>query len=341
MRTPSTVDNQHVVNLVVLLVSATAAWLAPLQTFLLAYAVIGPFHYLTEIAWLRKKDYYFGDGIISPRLFLMITVALCSVACLDLYFRRGWAAYAIGGLIVLSLGALGKNVPVLLGAFGLMVAIKLFVHGYGLFLAVFVPTVIHVYVFTLIFLISGAMRGTRRTLLAWLNPLLLVAIPVVLVRLGNGAGIGMGTGTPGQYWMTSEATFASLHEYIAGMLGLGMHFDPHGTLGPNAIAVFRFLAFIYLHHYLNWFAKTELLAWHKVSRTSWLIIGTVYAAAIGSYAYSFAVGFYAAYFLSLLHVLLELPLNLRSVRGIVLQPWNAWRAKIELARGKTVEPQAR
>jgi len=325
MRTSRAAENQHFVNLVVLLFSAAAAWLAPLQTFLLAYAVIGPFHYLTEIAWLRKKDYYFGDGIISPGQFLTVSVALCGVACLDLYFRRGWAAYAIGVLIVLSLGALVKNVPVLLASFGLLLAVKFFFHGYGLFLAVFVPTVVHVFVFTLIFLISGAMRGTRRTLLAWLNPLLLVTIPVVLIRLGSGPASAM----PGHYFMTSETTFAPLHEYIAGLIGLGMHFDPGKALEPNAIAVFRFLAFIYLHHYLNWFAKTELLAWHKVSRPGWVAIGLLYAAAIGSYAYSFAVGFYAAYFLSLLHVLLELPLNWRGGIGIVAQPWNVWRARMQ------------
>ena len=36
-----------------------------------------------------------------------------------------------------------------------------------------------------------------------------------------------------------------------------------------AAGVLRFLAFIYLFHYLNWFAKTEELPqlWHKVSRS--------------------------------------------------------------------------
>ena len=325
MKPSSAGESQHIINLWVLLVSAAAAWLAPLQTFLIAYAVIGPFHYLTEIAWLRKKDFYFSDGVISSRVYVFISFVLCGVACLDFYFRRGWGTYAIVALIVLSLGALVKNVPVLLGAFALLVATRFLVHGYGLFFAAFVPTVVHVFVFTLIFLISGAMRGTRRTLLAWLNPLLLVTIPVVLIRLGSGPASAM----PGHYFMTSETTFAPLHEYIAGLIGLGMHFDPGKALEPNAIAVFRFLAFIYLHHYLNWFAKTELLAWHKVSRPGWVAIGLLYAAAIGSYAYSFAVGFYAAYFLSLLHVLLELPLNWRGGIGIVAQPWNVWRARMQ------------
>jgi hypothetical protein len=309
-----------VVNLCALLVSAAAAWVAPLPTFIPAYAVLGPFLYLTEIAWLRKKDYYFGDGVVSPRVYLVISCLLCGVACLDLYFRRGWAAWAVGALIVLSLGALVKNIPVLLGALGLLFATRYFVHGYGLFLAAFVPTVVHVYLFTLMFVVSGAMRGAR-SILGWVNAALLVAIPLVLVRLG-------GDGTPSAYWMASETSLAGLHEYIGGLMGLGMHFDAHSALEPNAVAVFRFLAFIYLHHYLNWFAKTELLAWHKVSRRSWVTIGAVYAAALGSYAYSFAAGFYAAYFLSLLHVLLELPLDWRSAVGIVAQPWQAWRARM-------------
>jgi hypothetical protein len=320
VKSSSSVQNQHVVNLCALLVSAAAAWVAPLPTFILAYAVLGPFHYLTEIAWLKKKDFYFGDGVVSPRVYLAVSCLLCGVACLDLYLRRGWAAWAVGALIVLSLGALVKNVPVLLGALGLVFATRYFVHGYGLFLAAFVPTVVHVYVFTLMFVVAGAMRG-RQTVLGWVNPALLVAIPLVLVRLGGGA-------TPSGYWMRSEVSQAGLHEYIGGLLGLGMHFDPHSALEPNAVAVFRFLAFIYLHHYLNWFAKTELLAWHKVSRRSWVAIGVAYSAALGSYAYSFATGFYVAYFLSLLHVLLELPLDWRSGVGIVMQPWRTWRARM-------------
>jgi hypothetical protein len=322
MAEQSGVRSQHFVNFWVLLFSAIAAWLAPLQTFIIAYAVIGPFHYLTEIAWLRRKQFYFSNGIIPPQLYAATSIVLCVVACLDLYFKRGWGVYAIGLLLVLSLGALVKNVPVLLGALALVFATKFFVHGYGLFIAAFVPTVVHVFVFTLIFLLSGAMREKRTTVLAWVNPLLLVAIPLVLVRLGGSLGA-----TPGAYWMSSEKLFAPLHEYIAGLLGLGMHFDPGGVLEPNAVAIFRFLAFIYLHHYLNWFAKTELLNWHKVSRRGWVIILTLYAAALGSYAYSFAVGFYAAYFLSLLHVLLELPLNWQGAVGLFSRPWNAWRTR--------------
>jgi hypothetical protein len=318
--------SQHAVNLAVLLFSAAMAWVAPLQTFIVAYAVIGPFHYLTEIAWLRKKEFFFGDGVVSPRVYLLTASVLCVFASLDLHFKRGWAVYAIGALIVLSLGAMVRNVPVLIGALALVFATKFFVHGYGLFVAAFVPTVVHVYFFTLIFLVSGALRGRRMSPLGWLNPLLLIAIPLVMVRLSGRYGVGM----PGAYWMASETSFKEIHEYISGLLGLGMHFDSGSALAPSTVATFRFLAFIYLHHYLNWFAKTELLAWHKVSRRSWVAVVAIYAAMIGSYAYHFAIGFYASYFLSLLHVLLELPLNWRSGVGIFAQPWSAWRARREV-----------
>jgi hypothetical protein len=164
------------------------------------------------------------------------------------------------------------------------------------------------------------------SVMGWVNPLLLIAIPLLMVRLSGRFGVGM----PGAYWMASESSFKEIHEYISGLLGLGMHFDSGAALAPSTVATFRFLAFIYLHHYLNWFAKTELLAWHKVSRRSWVVVVAIYAGMIGSYAYNFAIGFYASYFLSLLHVLLELPLNWRSGVGIVAQPWSAWRARREV-----------
>ena len=41
MKSSSSGTNQHAVNLAVLLVSAAMAWVAPLQTFIVAYAVIG------------------------------------------------------------------------------------------------------------------------------------------------------------------------------------------------------------------------------------------------------------------------------------------------------------
>ncbi len=306
-----------------LLLSAFAAWLLPLETFLIAGVLIGPFHYLTEIAWLHKKDFYFGSGLIPPAGYLGTAVLLCGAAALDLRLHRGWTAYAVAGLLVLSFSAVVRSLPLVLGLLALVAATRFFVHGYGLFLAAFVPTIVHVYFFTFLFLVSGALRGKRASRFGAFNAFLLLALPAVLLRLPAKLPMGL----PGHAWMNSEALFAGVHEYIAGLMGLGMHFNPAGALEPHAILVFRFLAFIYLHHYLNWFAKTELLAWHKVSPRAWAAILVLYAGLIASYFFSFALGFYATYALSLLHVLLELPLNWQSGASIAVQPWKRWKAR--------------
>ena len=319
-RRTTVLQHQDRVNLCALGISAALALYWPLQTFLIAYAFVGPFHYLTEIAWLRKKQYYYGEGVVSPRWFVAATTALCVVASLDLYYRKGWTAYIVALLLVLSLGSLVTNRWVLAGALVLVGATRFLVHGYGLFLAAFVPTVVHVYVFTLLFLLSGVMRAKRANWLGWVNPALLLALPMLLVKLPALPSL------PGHYWMISEAPFASTHRYIAEFLGLGMHFDPGRPLDAGTTAIFRFLAFIYLHHYLNWFAKTELLEWHKLSRPAWGAIAAIYAASISMYWYSFTVGFYAVYFLSLLHVLLELPLDWRAASALVTVPIRQWRA---------------
>ena len=322
-KSTSILGNQHAANFCVLLFSAIAAWLFPLETFLFAGVIIGPFHYLTEIAWLRKKDFYFRDGVIPPVAYLVVTVILCILAASDFTLHHGWTAYAVAALIVLSLSTLIRSIPVLIGILILVGATKFFIHGYALFLAAFVPTVIHVFVFTFIFLLSGALRGKRASGFGAFNAFLLLAIPVLLIRLPASLPMGL----PGHAWMQSEALFSNVHEYIAGLMGLGMHFNAGAALEPNAILVFRFLGFIYLHHYLNWFAKTELLAWHKVSKRSWATVLVIYTLLITSYFFSFALGFYATYGLSLLHVLLELPLNWQAGAGIVVQPWTRWKAR--------------
>ena len=41
-----------------MIVSAVLAFILPFELFLFSYAVLGPLHYLTEIGWLHKKNYF-------------------------------------------------------------------------------------------------------------------------------------------------------------------------------------------------------------------------------------------------------------------------------------------
>jgi hypothetical protein len=310
--------NQHVSNFLALVVSAVAASVAPLQVFIFVYAFVGPLHYLTEIAWLRKTNFYVGGGAISERVYVVLAAVLCVAVSADFYVHRGLTGYAIGILMVLSLGAWVKNPYVLISALIAGYVAKFFVHGLVMFVAVILPTIVHVYVFTILFMVSGLIRERKRTMLAWINPVLLLGLPVLLLMAR------WSYPAPGRYWISAEAGFSALHGYLAGLLGHNLHPDASILDDPAAAGVLRFLAFIYLFHYLNWFAKTELLQWHRVSRGSWGWISVLYSLSVGCYLWNFTVGFYLVNFLSMLHVFLEFPLNWHTSRFLTTSVARLW-----------------
>ena len=51
-------DQINYINIGLMLVSAVLAFILPFELFLFSYAVLGPLHYLTEIGWLHKKNYF-------------------------------------------------------------------------------------------------------------------------------------------------------------------------------------------------------------------------------------------------------------------------------------------
>ena len=52
------VDTIKHLNIVLMVASVVVAAYLPFETFLLAYAVLGPLHYLTEISWLHDRGYF-------------------------------------------------------------------------------------------------------------------------------------------------------------------------------------------------------------------------------------------------------------------------------------------
>ena len=78
----------------------------------------------------------------------------------------------------------------------------------------------------------------------------------------------------------------------------------------------RLIAFAYTYHYLNWFSKTSIIKWHEVSMNRIAVIAVVWLASLALYAYNYDTGMAILYFLSILHVMLEFPLNHRTFAGI-------------------------
>ena len=84
----------------------------------------------------------------------------------------------------------------------------------------------------------------------------------------------------------------------------------------GSIILTRVIAFAYTYHYLNWFSKTRVINWHRISLTRAIIIGLIWAASVGLYFYNYRIGYRWLFILSLSHVILEFPLNHRSFVGI-------------------------
>ena len=90
------------------------------------------------------------------------------------------------------------------------------------------------------------------------------------------------------------------------------------TLFQSAVglSIARFIAFAYTYHYLNWFSKTEVIKWHQVPAKWLATVIALWILSVVLYLYDYKTGLMALYFLSMLHVFLEFPLNYRSVIGI-------------------------
>ena len=82
------------------------------------------------------------------------------------------------------------------------------------------------------------------------------------------------------------------------------------------LAVMRLIAFAYTYHYLNWFSKTSIIRWHHVTRRRAVLIFAAWGGAVALYFFDYATGLSVLYMLSVLHVLLEFPLDHQTFAGI-------------------------
>ena len=195
-------DRINYVNIGLMVITAVLAFIMPFETFLFAYAFLGPLHYLTEISWLHDRQ-YFSKGKYDFVVLLVIGVLL-SFAAFAKDFDYHWEIYTqfvelnlfdkllVFALFSAVLFALVKNVVVkIISCFLLFV----FVSGWlskdnevanqnstAIFaLTSLVPTLIHVYLFTGLFMLYGALKSRSKSGL-W-QIVGFVLMPLVLVFL--------------------------------------------------------------------------------------------------------------------------------------------------------------
>ncbi|MDB5024894.1 MAG: hypothetical protein JWP78_2649 [Mucilaginibacter sp.] len=285
-------------NIVAMLASACLAVIIPFELVLLSYAILGPAHYLTEISWLKGKQFF-----TLKKYDYLIIVAILIVA---LVFRFSYANilfYTFGLSLLLLL--IKGNIKRMLAAIILIIA------GYFLLshniprtiFGLYMPTLIHVYVFTGAFLLLGALKN--KNVSGYISFFTFLICPLLLCTLFTAWHR-----TPIDWGVINYGSFTRLNTTTLRIQAVNIY-----TNGAS-ILLTRVIAFAYTYHYLNWFSKTPIINWHRISLTRAVIIGLMWAASVTLYFYNYRIGYKWLFLLSLLHVVLEFPLNHRSFMGI-------------------------
>jgi hypothetical protein len=319
-------------NIFLIVISLILAYKIPFELFLFSYAFLGPLHYLTEINWLKERNYFIKKKNWINIFFLfglIISIPLLlSLPFFDFIYKieivKGFLKELNSSSNIILLAALLfsiglvflKDIKHTLLFLVLSIFISYLILKYVSFsivlVSVFLPTIIHVYFFTLLFMLFGAIKSKSTP--GYIGVILLTCIPLI---------VSFGNIHTDQYVLSKSiqdnffaSGFQALNYSLADLLKSNKS-EPFYLLSSLGIKIQIFIAFAYTYHYLNWFSKTSIIGWHKgTSKTRLGIIAAIWIASISFYLYDYRTGIIVLFFLSFLHVFLEFPLNIVSVRGI-------------------------
>jgi hypothetical protein len=281
-------------NIGLLVLTCGIAHLLPYHLLIFSYAVLGPAHYLTQISWLHDRRYFASTTLMMP-----VLAFLSLLAVLLMFYSGDHQATLAAAVFSVALGtALLFVVPdtFVSRALAWLTAVALIVASIlsprlALFLAIMLPTVVHVFVFTACFMWVGARKSGKPGAYAALF-VLFACVATFLVPADAAAPDlhGIAYFRPVAMWMQSAL----------------------GISGMTETQLFGFLSFAYTYHYFNWFSKAEVIHWNRIPPRRMQAIVAIYALAIVLYAVNFELGFIFILLLAQMHVLLEFPLNWRT-----------------------------
>lgn len=317
-------------NIGLMLVALGLACTHPYEVFLVAYAFLGPLHYLTEISWLhdrknfctRKADAFL---LLGPTILIMFGIG----AAFNAWHLPFIAAIAAEILVFTFLSALvyqtvkspWKRILALPIVVGVTIAYSFCtMDGYWnlkYWIGLYLPTLMHVFLFTGAFILLGALRNR-----SWTGIASLVVFVAAAVFCFANPWIGRVHG-PGTWAKANFGVFGTLDSGLVFLLGHRSSsrgiLTPFHTLeelyaSPVALKAATFIAFAYVYHYFNWFSKTKVIGWHHISRQRAALILALWLASVGLYLWSYQTGLIWLGLLSLVHVTLEFPLNWLSFK---------------------------
>ncbi|MBT8256546.1 MAG: hypothetical protein KJO23_08400 [Bacteroidia bacterium] len=319
-----------ILNIVLIVVSLIIAVILPFKLFLFSYAILGPLHYLTEINWLKDKNYFVRDNSRWIQVFIAFTLLLSLypfykivnfsldntfAETIRYIFGHQMLVVLVAFFFAVSLILLKKLSHILIGlaiSFLLAILLLFFLPKWLFFLGLFLPTIIHVYLFTLLFMLYGSKKSGSK--FGYYGSILLMLVPFLIVLLPlDATGYVVSQRTSAIY---DSGNFMKINSMMSQLLG-GSDDGAFYILSIKGIKIQIFIAFAYTYHYLNWFSKTNIIGWKQSLNTrKTLYILLIWGAAVGIYLYDFYTGLIALYFLSLLHVFFEFPLNVVTIREL-------------------------
>jgi hypothetical protein len=321
-----TTINIDKVNIGLMLLSLIPALLFPFELFLFVYAFLGPLHYLTEINWLHKKQYF----TTHKNDYLLIAGFTVFVSAL-IIFKSAYRQY-IPLLTFIIFGAslgmvlfknIGKKIvlTLLFACVGLLLFL-VFRKKFVILFSTLMPSIIHVFIFTGLFILLGALKSNSKIGLASL------CIFIACAAVTLFASTQLNVETVSDYIHDSHSHFQRLNRVLLALFNTFQSPDittniqatsgylPHEIpvyFSDSGIKIMRFIAFAYTYHYLNWFSKTSVIQWHNTKKINLVVIFSVWAASVTLYLYDYKTGLQWLYLLSFGHVLLEFPLNHISI----------------------------
>ncbi|MFD0963106.1 hypothetical protein [Pseudofulvibacter geojedonensis] len=317
------------INLCLILISFILACLLPFELFLIGYAVLGPLHYLTETNWIVNKNYFVANNywkyIVVVGALIYSIPYICSLSYVKSFF-----ANEILEILTVKLSVYNNDIMffIFITSFlfvftnknkaliiSLLVTLMFSIFAlksdlYMLLNGVLLPTIIHVYIFTIFFMIYGFNKNK----IGIVNIGLMILLPLSLFWIDTDVfNYHFSDFVKNTYTSNS---FHYLNANLAKLFGvykdLGFFFYEKIDLKIQI-----FISFAYMYHYLNWFSKTTIIGWHKqLTKRKSIGIALVWLTILCCYIYNYRLGLVMSVFLSVLHVMLEFPLNMITVKSL-------------------------
>ena len=286
----------------------------PFETLLVSYAFLGPLHYLTEISWLHDRKYFVPERATRWGLYIGAAVLLVlfnnfGVLGEALNSLKAPAMFVVFGMLGVFMFTRNWTHRVMGGGFVLGIAWLASGSWMNIVFGVLLITLIHVFVFTGLFVWTGLRKNPDRS--GYVFASLYVLVPVLCFVLPNSWSF-----SPSVWAQTNYGLFFSaLNTTVLDIFHVSIASEDVFS-HPLSVDLARFIAVAYTYHYLNWFSKPTVIQWHKVNAQRWCVIILVWLGTVGLYWYNYVLGFVVLLALSFAHVILEFPLNHLSLKQL-------------------------